>query len=188
MIGIDEVGRGAWAGPLLVVAYRQTGEMPGGIGDSKKIIKKRRESLSHELELCGDRGFGWVEAQEIDAVGLTAAMHLAVARALAGITAQPDEMIIIDGHINYCPKQFLQVTTVIKADDSVPAVGAASIVAKVARDAHLQKLAVLYPQYGFDRHVGYGTKRHREALQLFGITPEHRQSYKPVRKCLNQPL
>ncbi|MCW1907821.1 MAG: ribonuclease HII [Candidatus Saccharibacteria bacterium] len=188
MIGIDEVGRGAWAGPLLVVAYRQTGEMPSGIGDSKKIIKKRRESLAHELELCGDRGFGWVEAQEIDAVGLTAAMHLAVARALAGITALSDEKIIIDGHINYCPKQFINVMTVIKADGSVPAVGAASIVAKVARDAHLQKLAALYPQYGFDRHVGYGTKRHQDALQLYGITPEHRQSYKPVRKCLNQPL
>jgi ribonuclease HII len=181
MIGIDEVGRGAWAGPLLVVAYRVRGALPERVGDSKKIARSLRESLAKELLLCGDAGFGWVAAGEIDTIGLTAAMRLAVARALTDITALQDEVIIMDGHINYCPQEFLNVTTLVKADAIVPPVSAASIVAKVARDTHLYELAREYPLYGFESHVGYGTKRHQEALRVYGITPEHRLSYAPVR-------
>lgn len=186
MIGIDEVGRGAWAGPLLVVAYRQHRDLPAGVGDSKALAKTRRETLSHELELYGESGFGWVAAKEIDTLGLTAAMRLAVARALTAIAARADEAIVMDGHINYCPPEFTRVEVIVRADSSVPAVGAASIVAKVARDNHLAELSLLYPEYAFEKHVGYGTKVHLKALQTYGITLEHRTSYAPVQNLITK--
>ena len=181
MIGIDEVGRGCWAGPLLVVAYRQTSKLPTGVGDSKSVSKKRRQALQFDLEIAGDIGEGWVSNQEIDAAGLTGAMRLGVARALEAITAGDDEPIIMDGAINYCSPNFTNVQTVIDGDALYPVVGAASITAKVRRDASMAALAKDYESYGFERHVGYGTAAHLAALKVHGVCDLHRLSFKPVK-------
>ncbi|TXG77404.1 ribonuclease HII [Patescibacteria group bacterium] len=181
MIGIDEVGRGAWAGPLLVVAARDTGQLPDGLMDSKMLTKLRRQSLHALIEVVCDIGEGWVSAEEIDTLGLTEAMRLAVRRALLDVEARADEEIIMDGHINYCDDTFVNVQAVIDADATYPIVSAASIYAKVIRDAVMTDFAKQFPEYGLERHVGYGTAQHRAALLTHGITPIHRKSYKPVR-------
>lgn len=184
MIGIDEVGRGCWAGPLLVVAARQNGTLPAGLADSKVLPKTKRTALLPLIEASCQLGEGWVEPAEIDAVGLTAAMQLAVARALGSLGAQPSEAIIMDGSFNYCAPEFTNVTCVIKADAEHPIVSAASIYAKVKRDQLMTDLATNVPGYGFEKHVGYGTKLHIEALQKLGVSSHHRKSYKPVQALL----
>lgn len=181
MIGIDEVGRGAWAGPLLVVAARQNSELPNGLADSKKLTKKVRTNLIEDIKTSCDIGHGWVQPAEIDELGLTAAMNLAVSRALAELKATGHEEIIMDGNINYCAPDFTNVTCVIKADAEHPIVSAASIYAKVTRDDLMVELSTEFPNYGFESHVGYGTSTHKQALEKFGVTKIHRLSYKPVR-------
>lgn len=180
MIGIDEVGRGCWAGPLLVVAARVKTTLPLGLKDSKKLSKKQRDSLFEQIKNTCNLGEGWVEPAEIDELGLTGAMQLGVARALKNLNAKIDDTIIMDGHINYCAADFVNVECVIKADDSHPIVSAASIYAKVLRDTKMTELAKIYPNYGFENHVGYGTKQHLQAMQKLGICEIHRKSYKPV--------
>lgn len=180
MIGIDEVGRGCWAGPLLVVAARQVSALPLGLKDSKLLSKKQRENLFAEIIQTCELGEGWVYPTEIDELGLSGAMKLGVARALAAIHVTNDEEIIMDGNINYCDATFTNVQTVIKADNLYPIVSAASIYAKVLRDNEMAEQARLYAGYGFELHVGYGTKSHREALQKLGVCDLHRKSYKPV--------
>ncbi len=182
MIGIDEVGRGAWAGPLLVVAARQISGLPLGLRDSKVLSKKRREILRYDIELACEIGEGWVEPAEVDELGLSGAMRLGVERALTGLQAAKDEEIIVDGNINYCSATFTNAICVIDADATHPIVSAASIYAKVLRDQKMTELSRDFPGYGFDRHVGYGTKQHQSALQLHGVTAIHRKSYAPVRK------
>jgi len=182
MIGIDEVGRGCWAGPLLVVAARASAQLPAGLADSKALSKKKRENLFPLLMASCDFGEGWVSPVEIDQLGLTAAMKLAVKRALAGLNATPDDRIIMDGLINYCEPDFMRVQCIAKADASHPIVSAASIYAKVMRDQKMTEKSLEYPQFGFDKHVGYGTKLHADALKQFGVTPLHRLSYKPVKQ------
>lgn len=182
MIGIDEVGRGCWAGPLLVVAARSTGLLPLNIKDSKKLSSSQREKLLPELLACCLVGYGWVEPAEIDTHGLSVAMRLAVARALSDLNAEPEEEIIMDGSVNYCPPQFLHVRCEPRADDAYPIVSAASVIAKVARDRLMHDHAQDYPAYGFERHVGYGTAQHSAALRTNGITPLHRVSFKPVKQ------
>lgn len=184
MIGIDEVGRGCWAGPLLVVAARAEKSLPGSIADSKVLSKVRREQLHAEISAACSLGEGWVQPEEIDAVGLTQAMKIGVARALLSIGAKHDEAIIMDGHINYCPAEYVNVRAVIKADSTHPIVSAASIYAKVTRDAHMMRVAQFYPVYGFEKHVGYGTELHRSALKVHGVSKIHRLSYKPVKAFL----
>lgn len=179
IVGIDEVGRGCWAGPLVAGAAILSRPIPG-LKDSKKLSKKQREKLAVEIELEALAiGLGWVQPAEIDAIGLTAAVKLAMERAFAAITIAYDELII-DGNYNFFPEN-PKAKAVIKADDSVPAVSAASIVAKVARDNYMAKIAAKYPEYGFDRHVGYGTALHLERLKLHGVSNLHRRSFKPVR-------
>lgn len=181
LIGVDEVGRGSWAGPLLVVAARQTAALPLALADSKTLTRSQRQALLEAIIASCELGEGWVEPEEIDKVGLTAAMRLAVKRALTAIGAEQDELIIMDGNYNYCPASFRQVQCMIKADSSQPIVSAASIYAKVSRDQYMAKMATQYPGYGFEAHVGYGTRLHRQALQALGACRIHRQSYKPVR-------
>lgn len=185
MIGVDEVGRGAWAGPLLVVAARQTSDLPKGLRDSKVLTKKRRKSLRYDIQLWCDLGEGWVTPKEVDELGLTAAMKLAVARALETLKATDDEEIIMDGNFNYCSEVYTNSRCVIDADATHPIVSAASIYAKVLRDEYMAKLAKDFIEYGFDKHVGYGTKQHLLALKTFGVTDHHRKSYAPVRKIIN---
>lgn len=184
MIGIDEVGRGCWAGPLLVVAARATGPLPNGLADSKTLSKKRREALFYEIKLFCELGEGWVQPSEIDENGLTKAMQLGVERALGALGAGTNEEIIMDGNINYCPLKYANVTCVIDADALHPIVGAASIYAKVLRDKYMAKIAKQLPGYGFDKHVGYGTKTHMTALIAYGVTEHHRISFKPIKKLV----
>lgn len=182
MIGIDEVGRGAWAGPLLVVAARQVLSLPTGLDDSKVLSKKRRQSLYFDIDLSCDIGEGWVEPSEIDDLGLTGAMRLAVERSLVNLDADTSEEIIVDGNINYCSSTYINARAVIGADALYPIVSAASIYAKVTRDTFMAKQAMIYKGYGFDKHVGYGTKLHKEALVRLGLLPIHRKSFRPIQK------
>jgi ribonuclease HII len=182
MIGIDEVGRGCWAGPLLVVAARSIATLPPGLADSKVLSKKKREELFVILPEACVFGQGWVKPAEIDELGLTEAMKLGVARALDNLNASADDEIIMDGLINYCGPEFTRVQCIARADASHPIVSAASVYAKVLRDRKMTELALQHPNYGFDKHVGYGTKVHMDAIKQFGVTPLHRLSYKPLQQ------
>lgn len=185
MIGIDEVGRGCWAGPLLVVAARQIGKLPSGLDDSKKLTRKKRTTLFYDIEIACDIGEGWVSAQEVDTLGLTKAMYLGVNRALVALGAASQEEIIIDGNINYCPNEFTHSQAAVDADATHPIVSAASIYAKVLRDSYMSEQALFYPAYSFEKHVGYGTVAHIAALKQYGTCKLHRQSYKPIQAFLN---
>lgn len=184
MIGIDEVGRGCWAGPLLVVAARARKPLPLGLKDSKKLSRQQREAFRQLIIDSCDVGEGWVTSAEIDRLGLTWAMKLAVQRALSVLPApvRNDEEIIMDGLINYCSGEYTNVTCVAKADDLYPIVSAASIYAKLERDAYMRQLDGPYLKYQFASHVGYGTKLHMEMLTLHGVSDQHRLSFAPVKK------
>jgi ribonuclease HII len=177
-VGIDEVGRGCWAGPLLAGAVILPHPIEG-LRDSKKLSKKQRERLAAQVHAEAVVGLGWVWPDEIDSVGLTESVRLAMERALAGITSHYDE-ILVDGNINYFPSDS-RARAVIKADDIFPVVSAASIVAKVARDKYMSELGERYAVYGFETHVGYGTAAHLAALRAHGISDIHRLSYKPIQ-------
>lgn len=184
ILGIDEVGRGPWAGPLVVGAVVLGGATIEGLTDSKKLTKKRREELDVIIrESAGGIGLGWVHADEIDEVGLSAALRLATKRAVEQITV-PYHEIIIDGTINFLAEtsKGQYVTTLAKADLLIPSVSAASIVAKVARDAFMTQQDQLFPGYKFGSHVGYGTAMHRAAIDQLGVTPLHRLSFAPLAK------
>lgn len=182
IVGIDEVGRGCWAGP--VVAGAVLLECPIiGLKDSKKLTKLKREILAKKIASSGAAtGIGWVWPNEVDQIGLTAAVRLAMQRALDQICEHFDK-IIIDGNYNFLSHD-IRAETLICADDTVPEVSAASIIAKVARDSYMSGIAQDYPNYGFESHVGYGTSLHRSALELYGVTALHRLSVKPVKALL----
>lgn len=184
VIGIDEVGRGCWAGPLLVVAARQVKDLPDSVKDSKKLSKYVRSQLYQQIVETCELGEGWVMPAEIDNLGLTESMRLAVARALDNLDAKYDEKIIIDGNINYCSDKYVKASPVIDADDLFPIVSAASIYAKVTRDRYMSELPARYEIYEFNRHVGYGTKLHLEKLLEYGVSDLHRKSFKPIRKLM----
>ncbi len=184
LVGVDEVGRGSWAGPLLVVAAQATSELPDGVADSKMLTKIKRELLSVELKLACRFGEGWVQPEEIDEHGLAQAMRIGVNRALVALGTDLAAEIIIDGNINYCPVEFRNARCEIKADSLHPIVSAASIYAKVTRDAYMAKIARFYPNYRFEKHVGYGTKLHRDILTRYGVSALHRKSYKPIQTLL----
>lgn len=184
LIGIDEVGRGSWAGPLLLVAARQKHDLPAGLKDSKLLSKKQRQDLIEDIKLACDLGEGWVQPEEIDQLGLTQATKLGVSRALLSLSAGFEETIIIDGNINYCSDEYVNVQAIVNADDTHPIVSAASIYAKVARDEHMVRLAPMYPKYGFEKHVGYGTEFHQLMLKVYGPSQIHRLSYKPVASLI----
>lgn len=180
IVGLDEVGRGCWAGPLVAGAVI-LGEPVEGVRDSKQLSARRREALDKEIrEHAIAYSLGWVGPAEIDALGMTASVGLAFRRAL-DVIAFDYEWIIIDGNINYFPED-RRTQAIIKADVTVPAVSAASVIAKVARDQYMAEAAVRFPGYGFERHVGYGTSEHMAALRLRGMCALHRCSFKPVRE------
>lgn len=187
ILGIDEAGRGPWAGPMTVGAVVLGDAHVEGLNDSKQLTKKRRELL--EPEILGKAvaaGIGWVSAGEIDSLGLAAALRLATVRAVKQIDAAgvAYSEIIIDGTVNFLAETSKGrfVRTMPKADGIVPAVSAASIIAKVARDRFMTEQDVQYPEYGFSSHAGYGTAKHRAAIEQFGVTPLHRLSFGPLKK------
>ena len=192
VVGLDEVGRGCWAGPLVAGAVLL--EKPiEGLRDSKKLSKKRREALAEVIRNEAKAyGVGWVTANEVDEMGLSKAVQLAMLRAMKRLQESGEvyDEIDIDGNINYFQNvQGLateNIQAMVRADDSVPAVSAASILAKVARDEYMARLANEFPAYGFEKHVGYGTQAHMRALQEHGMTNEHRKSYKPIQALLSR--
>ncbi|MDQ3123562.1 MAG: ribonuclease HII [bacterium] len=184
MIGIDEVGRGCWAGPLLVVAARQISELSKDLKDSKLLSRKSREQLFHDIRVSCEIGEGWVMPAEIDHFGLSHAMRLGTTRALKAVQAKSNETIIFDGNINYCIKKFIKSSSIVDADALFPIVSAASIYAKVTRDKYMTDLPLRYQHYGFASHVGYGTKQHIAMLKSFGVSDIHRKSFAPVKALL----
>jgi ribonuclease HII len=188
ILGIDEVGRGPWAGPLVIGAVVLNGTVDG-LADSKLLTKKRREELNQAILNSGASvGLGWVSAAEIDDIGLSEALRLATRRAVEQIKA-PYHEVVIDGTVNFLAgtSKGRFATTLKKADQLIPAVSAASIVAKVARDAYMAELDAKYPGYGFASHVGYGTAAHRAAIEKLGPCCEHRMSFKPLSCLQEQP-
>ena len=182
LIGIDEVGRGCLAGPLLVVAARQKTILPEGVADSKTLVRAQREGLFPALVKACDFGEGWVSSSEIDGRGLTRAMRLGVTRALRSLGAKSYDKIIMDGPVNYLPRVYKNVECLINADALVPLVSAASIYAKVRRDRFMIELAARHKGYGFENHVGYYTQQHKAALERFGpLAQIHRTSFRPVK-------
>lgn len=179
VIGVDEVGRGAWAGPVCVGAVRLAVPI-AGLKDSKKLGKSQRERLALAIRQQAEVGLGWATAREVDRHGLTMALGLAMERAL--LQFEGDAPVLLDGSVNYLPAR-LNLTTMIKADDHEPAVSAASIVAKVARDQFMTIMSRKFQAYGFEQHVGYGTAFHREMISLLGPCLFHRQSFTPVAQA-----
>ncbi|MBR3157136.1 ribonuclease HII [Candidatus Saccharibacteria bacterium] len=192
ILGIDEVGRGPLAGPLVVGAViLPADEKPWfkELKDSKKLTAKKREALSELILAESASGLGWVPASELDQIGISKALCLAAKRAVKSVQAlhTPFSQIIIDGNFNFLKHTPLEpyVTTCVKADALIREVSAASIIAKVARDKYMKNLATKYPNYGFEKHVGYGTKVHVAAIYKYGLTPEHRKSFEPCKSISN---
>ena len=189
--GVDEAGRGPLAGSVYAAAVILDVNNPiDGLMDSKKLSEKKRDFLSAEIK---QKALAWAiascSAQEIDEINILQASLLAMKRAIDAMQAQfnitPDmgEILVqVDG--NKCPKINLPCEAIVKGDSKVQAISAASILAKVARDAELYELDKIYPQYGFAQHKGYPTAAHLLALQAHGICPQHRLSYSPVKAVL----
>ena len=181
--GVDEVGRGPLAGPVVTAAVILDPEHPiKGLMDSKKLSESRREKLA---VLIKERSLAWsigrAEVEEIDEINILQATMLAMQRAVAGLSPAP-EHALIDG--NRCPQLTCTAEAIIKGDGLVPAISAASIIAKVSRDNEMVELDALYPGYGLAGHKGYPTKAHRDALIELGVTPIHRRSFGPVRRAI----
>jgi ribonuclease HII len=180
IVGIDEVGRGAWAGPLVVGAVLLGGAAIDGLTDSKMLTKKQRERLDIEIrQKAIGIGLGWVSARQIDQIGLSPALKLAARKALLHLNRHNYKEIIIDGTIRLIDDP--RVTLMKKADLLMPSVSAASIIAKVARDNYMAHLETVFPGYGFKRHVGYGTAGHRKMISEKGALPIHRMSFSPLK-------
>ena len=184
ILGIDEVGRGCWAGPLVMGAVVLGEAKVEGLTDSKVLTKKRRAELALEInDKALAVGLGWVEAKEIDELGLSRSLRLACRRAVEQIKA-PHSEIIIDGTVNFLAGTGKEpfTSTLAKADLLIPAVSAASIVAKEARDLYMRQQAEVYLGYGFEEHVGYGTAKHRLAIEKNGPCELHRLSFAPLKQ------
>jgi len=183
ILGIDEVGRGCWAGPLVIGAVVLGEAKIDGLTDSKALTAKKRLMLATEIEAKAQAiGLGWVSAEKIDEIGLAEALKLGCRLAVEQIKT-PYHEIIIDGTSNFLAGtgKASYVTVLKKADLLIPAVSAASIVAKVARDQFMVEQAEQFPQYDFASNVGYGTLAHRQAIQKHGACELHRLSFKPLR-------
>jgi ribonuclease HII len=181
--GVDEAGRGPWAGPVVAVAViLDTGRVPPGIDDSKRLKKSQREHLAVAIRSSARVGLGLASVAEIDALNILAATMLAMRRAVDELPLVPD-LALVDG--NRAPELACSVRTVVKGDTLSLSIAAASIVAKVARDAMMAELDRACPGYGWQRNMGYGTAEHRAALDRLGPTPHHRRSFAPVRRALD---
>lgn len=181
--GVDEVGRGPLAGPVVTAAVILDPEKPiSGLADSKKLSEKRRSELSEEIrEKALYWAIGRAEIEEIDQLNILHATMLAMKRAVESLSATPHK-VLVDG--NRLPALHCEAEAVVGGDAIHPCISAASIIAKVERDSEMIAMDALYPGYGFARHKGYPTKIHLQALEQLGVTPIHRRSFAPVRRYL----
>lgn len=183
LAGVDEVGRGPLAGPVVAAAVILNPVRPiAGLADSKALTEKRRAALSLEIR---EKALAWAlgraEVEEIDVLNILQASLLAMQRAVATLSIAP-EYAVVDG--NRLPRLPCPALAIIKGDQTVPAISAASIIAKVARDSEMIALDAHYPGYGLALHKGYPTKAHVLALDVLGVSAIHRRSFGPVRKLL----
>lgn len=185
--GVDEVGRGPLAGPVVAAAVILHPDRPiRGLRDSKQLTAEEREELAEKVRRRALAwAVAWADHEEIDRLNILQASLLAMARAVAALSVEPHE-VQVDG--NQIPPVTLPVTAIVMGDSKVKAISAASILAKVERDAAMLRLHVLYPQYGFDEHKGYSTPQHLDALQRHGACAIHRRSFAPVQRCLQVEL
>lgn len=182
--GVDEVGRGCLAGPVVVAAVILDPNRPiKGLRDSKKLSAKKRDELAQEIK---EKALAWSVAamgpEVIDKINILQATLEAMKAAVEKLPVEPD-FVQVDG--NKLPKWKWLSEAIVKGDDKVEWISAASIIAKTTRDAYMCKIAKLYPQYGFEHHVGYGTAEHLKALKAYGPTPIHRKTFAPVREVIN---
>jgi len=176
--GIDEAGRGPWAGPVVAAAVMlRPAEPIDGLADSKTLSAARRELLCAEIIAHADVGIGAASVREIDQLNILQATMLAMRRAAGRLPTTPTQALV-DG--NRAPDLPMPVTCIVKGDAKVPAIAAASIVAKVTRDRIMRNLAGIYGDFGWETNAGYGTPKHRQGLARVGVTPHHRRSFKPV--------
>ena len=183
--GVDEVGRGPLAGPVVAAAVvLDPARIPEGLNDSKKLTAKRREALYELLIETADVSIASATVEEIDRHNILRASHIAMERAVAGLGTAPDH-VLIDGNMR--PKGLsIPAQTIIKGDARSLSIAAASIVAKLWRDRHMVDLAQQYPHYGWEQNAGYPTAQHKLGLSQFGVTPHHRRSFKPIHNILYQ--
>lgn len=183
--GVDEVGRGPLAGDVVAAAVILSDSPPTGVTDSKALTAKRRECL---VDVIRREAVSWAlgraSVAEIDELNILEASLLAMRRAVEGLSVTPT-LVLVDG--NRLPRWSFESRAIVKGDLHEPAIGAASILAKVQRDGEMQALHEQYPEYGFDQHKGYPTKAHLAALERFGATPIHRRSFAPVKRLLAHP-
>ena len=181
--GVDEAGRGPLCGPVVAAAViLDPNRIPDGINDSKKLSNRRREILFTQIMERAQVGVGQASAAEIDDLNILRASHLAMRRAIEALPVAPDHLLI-DG--NLVPRDLtVSAEALIKGDGRSLSIGAASIIAKVARDRIMVDLAQQHPGYGWDKNAGYPTKDHLAALKNLGVTPHHRRSFKPVHNIL----
>ncbi len=181
IVGIDEVGRGPLAGPLVAAAVALTDDkLPFEVRDSKLLSIAQREELVPQIQRHAlSVGLGWVDHVTIDRYGLTLATRKAMSQAVRALKL-PYDQAILDGSYNYL-RRIARCEAIVKADNIYPCVSAASIIAKVARDNYMRAISKLYPDYGFEKHVGYSTKAHITQLLSRGPSPMHRMSFRPLR-------
>jgi len=182
--GVDEAGRGPLAGPVVAGAVILDERQPiTGLADSKKLSEKRREELAAEIVAKSLAwSFGWADAREIDCINILQATHLAMRRAIIGLRISPSQ-VEVDG--NRLPSlvfngRQISGNAVIGGDALIPAISAASIIAKVQRDKMMRTMDAVYPDYGFGQHKGYGTESHRDLISRLGPCPQHRRSFRPI--------
>lgn len=192
--GLDEVGRGPWAGPIISCAYIEKEEVTGiKITDSKKMNQAQREIAYEQLVKAGYYGIGQASPQEIDDLGLSKAHKLSFKRAIQALIksakSKPD-FIMIDGRdkIDLKTTHNIPFKTIIKGDLTVHVISCASIIAKVTRDRLMDKLSKQYPNYAFEKHKGYGTREHKKLLKKHGACEIHRHSYKPIQNLLQNSI
>lgn len=183
--GIDEVGRGSWAGPVVsAVVVLPFGQQIEGAKDSKLLTPTKRQELNITIRrLATDIGIGWVSPSEVDRLGLSWAVRESGIRALSQLSLKPD-LIVVDGKDNFLDKKFNSIA-IVGADRLCTPVSAASIIAKVARDNYMDLVAINHNGYNLEQNKGYGTRSHQDSLRKYGVSPLHRLSYKPIKQLLD---
>jgi len=183
--GVDEAGRGPWAGPVVAAAVMlDRGNIPPGLNDSKKLTPRRRAALFDAIRASASVGVGIAAVEEIEALNILRANDLAMRRAIEALVPTPGAALI-DGN-RVPPGLPCRAQALVGGDGRSLSIAAASIVAKVTRDRIMAELAKVHPGYGWERNQGYGTAEHRAALNLLGVTPHHRRSFRPIHNILRQ--